>query len=168
MRFTKIREVKSPERGTELSAGIDFFLPTLNDSLIKDITGYDFTFYDNHIVIHPQGRILIPFGIKVALPSNTMLTAFNKSGIATRLGLIMGACVVDEDYQGELYVSLINTSNKTISIADGQKLAQFILVPILYNKPEEISEEDFVKAHQEGEKQNSTRGAKGFGSTGDK
>lgn len=38
MKFLKSRDVKSPERGTSLSAGIDFFVPYCNEEFLKDIT----------------------------------------------------------------------------------------------------------------------------------
>ena len=37
MRFLKSRNVKSPERGTGLSAGIDFFVPYYDDKFLNDI-----------------------------------------------------------------------------------------------------------------------------------
>jgi len=168
MKFVKMRDVKSPERGTLLSAGIDFFVPKLSECYLKDVAGKGFIVYDDTIMIQPQGRVLLPSGIKSVLPHGTMLTAFNKSGIATKLGLVMGACVVDEDYQGEIHLSLINTSNKMVVINSDQKVAQFILVPVLYNIPEEINEKYFTELHSEGTKNKSTRGTGGFGSTGDK
>ena len=52
IRFIKIRDVKSPVRGTYYSAGIDFFVPN------------DFT----EKTINPQEDILIPSGIIVEIP----------------------------------------------------------------------------------------------------
>ena len=67
MRFFKVRDVKSPERGTQYSAGIDFFVP--NDFVTRTII--------------PGEDILIPSGIKVGLPPGTMLMGADKSGIAS-------------------------------------------------------------------------------------
>ena len=66
MKYSKVREVRSPNRGTSDSAGIDFYIPT----------GYDQK-------IMPGESILIPSGIKVDIPNGTMLQVCNKSGIAS-------------------------------------------------------------------------------------
>lgn len=146
-RYAKIRNVKSPQRGTSKSAGIDFFIPEdWNDG--------------KPAVIGPCEDVLIPSGLKVQFPANHALIAFNKSGIATKQKLIVGACVVDEDYQGEMHIHLINTS-KTMgtTIGPGMKIAQFILVPVNYAEPEECALDDLYT-------ETTKRGEGGFGSTG--
>jgi len=145
MKIAKIRNVKTPQRGTNKSAGIDFFVP--NDwDILK---------------LMPGESALIPSGIKVEVPPGHMLIAHNKSGICTKRNLIIGACVVDEDYQGEIHLHLINVGPVIAAIDPGDKIAQFILVPITYSDIEEVLAEDL---HLEV----STRGAGGFGSTGSK
>lgn len=145
--FAKIRNVKSPTRGTELSAGIDFFIPE------------DWNDYKPH-VIGPGEDILIPSGIKAKVPKDHALIAFNKSGIATKQKLIVGACLVDEDYQGEIHIHLINTSRTTgVTIGPGMKIAQFVLVPVSYAAPEEVDLDDLYT-------EATARGECGFGSTG--
>lgn len=160
MKYTKTRDVKSPCRGTKLSAGIDFFVPNDWNWGIER-------------VIQPGERVLIPSGIKVNVPTGHALVAFNKSGVATKTGLIIGACVVDEDYQGEIHLSLINTNNSreifaegtyvkldgTVAISPGEKLAQFILLPVNYAMPEETGADKLYVEDTE-------RGEGGFGSTG--
>jgi len=161
MKYTKIKDVKSPSRGTSQSAGIDFFIPdTWND-------GEPYS-------IPPGGRVLIPSGIKVNVPSGYALIAFNKSGIASKTGLMVGACVVDEDYQGEVHINMINTNHPSevwdmdghyatnsghVTINPGDKLVQFILLPINYSNPEETTLEELYTNTTE-------RGEGGFGSTG--
>lgn len=146
-KFAKIRNVKSPTRGTKLSAGIDFFIP-------ED--------WNDHkpYVIGPGEDVLIPSGIKAKVPEGYALIAFNKSGIATKQKLIVGACVVDEDYQGEIHIHLINTSKTMgVTIGPGMKITQFILIPVDYAMPEEVDLDDlYVEA--------TARGEGGFGSTG--
>ena len=160
MKYTKIREVKSPSRGTEQSAGIDFFVPDEWNS-------------GEPLSVEPGGRVLIPSGIKVNVPTGYALIAFNKSGVASKTGMVVGACVVDEDYQGEVHINMINTNQPTeqsdgtvyatypgyVTIAPGDKLVQFILVPVNYANPEEVSLEELYSEVSE-------RGEGGFGSTG--
>jgi dUTP pyrophosphatase len=162
MKYSKTREVKSPTRGTEQSAGIDFYIP--NDW--NDGQPY---------AIPPGGRVLIPSGLKVNVPTGYALIAFNKSGVASKTGLIVGACVVDEDYQGEVHLNMINTNQPSetfsgngdayathpgyVTINPGDKLVQFILVPVNYANPEETNVNDLYTNTTE-------RGEGGFGSTG--
>ena len=113
IRFSKVRDVKSPTRGTYRSAGIDFYLPNHCDN--------DFW------MILPNDRILIPSGIKMEVPEGHVLVAFNKSGVSTKKGLDVLACVVDEDYQGEIHLSLYNTTNWPVVLKPGEKIVQFIL-----------------------------------------
>lgn len=159
MKILKVRDVKTPVRGTELSAGIDFFVP--ND--LRPIT------------VKPHTDALIPTGIIAKFASNLMLMAAEKSGVTSSIqakqncGMpvkpgnyteptILGAKIVDADYKGEIHIHIINTGTKSIIIEPGKKLAQFILVPVYYDDIIEVSskEELFGQAKKE-------RGAKGFG-----
>lgn len=142
MKFSKVRNVKLPSRGTPQSAGIDFFVP------------YDFIGRD----IAPKENVLIPSGIKVNVPKGYALIAFNKSGVATKKGLYVGACVVDEDYQGEVHIHVTNVGQEIVSVLPGDKIMQFILIPVFYATPVEVPFEELYEAETE-------RGAGGFGST---
>jgi dUTP pyrophosphatase len=142
MKFSKVREVRTPNRGTPQSAGLDFYVPTGFDQYVR-----------------PGGKILIPTGIKVNIPKGTMFQVCNKSGISAKKGLLVGACIVDSDYQGEMHLNLWNVSNVAVNIASGTKLAQMILVPILFPTMEEVKEEDLFNEETQ-------RGTGGFGSTG--
>lgn len=160
MKFCKVRDVKSPERGTHRAAGIDFFVPNSN----------------NLIVVHPQNDYLIPSGIKMEIPEGYMLMAADKSGVVTsanaciRAGrvpkkdafesiLVIGAKIVDEDYQGEIHIHVINVGSQDIIIKPGMKIAQFILVPVSYEMPVEVSEAELFSCLSE-------RGDGALGSTG--
>lgn len=169
MKFTRIRAVKSPIRSTTLSAGIDFFVPKFDENFriafhaknvgvgIIDDDVFD---HDTFILLGQHQRVLIPSGIHVKLPEGYALIAHNKSGIATRKGLDRLAEVVDEDYMGEVHISLVNTGNESVKIHENTKLIQFVLVKVGYHQPEEIdSLEELYPEKTE-------RGEGGFGSTG--
>ncbi len=141
MKVQKLRNVKTPNRGTSVSAGIDFYVPE------------DF----ETATLKPGESVLIPSGIRVQVPRGYALIAFNKSGVAVKQGLSVGACVVDEDYEGEVHLHMINTSDKEQVIATGQKLVQFVLIPVSYFDVEEVDEMP---------SRNTERGVGGFGSTG--
>jgi dUTP pyrophosphatase len=145
LHYIKIRDVKDPERAHSTDAGIDFRIP--NDYPITNI--------------QPQQRVLIPSGIKVLLPENFALIFFNKSGIAAKLGLDCGSCVVDYGYKGEVHLSVINTSNATVQIEPGMKILQGILLPMTYAKLVcHDTEKDLYDKHE------SDRGETGFGDSG--
>ena len=107
----------------------------------------------------PNEDCLIPSGIKCEVPSGFALIAFNKSGIATKKKLQVGACVVDEDYIGEIHLHVYNWGKEPIVLNANDKLTQFILMR--YGRPtiEVVDEKDmFVSKKTE-------RGTGGFGST---
>lgn len=172
--FLRTRDVKFPESAYS-SAGIDFYVPTFTDEFKRDLVerstaGWEpkFEEFDGKpsMVIASGERVSIPSGIKAEFPlPNTALIAFNKSGIATKKGLVIGACVVDSDYTGEIHISLINTSNKNVYLSEGEKAVQFILLPI--HKPEDIIEVTTDDYEAYTERINSSRGEKWCGSSND-
>jgi dUTP pyrophosphatase len=161
MKVARIREVKLPTRGTELSAGIDFYVPKFDEKFLIDFKekNDEIMIATDMIKLFKGERVLIPSGIKAEIPKGYALIGYNKSGVSTRLGLDILASVVDEDYQGEIHISLVNTSKQMIYIEPGQKIIQYILLPVFYDKIEEIS---FNQIHLG----NTQRGVGGFGSTG--
>ena len=140
IKFVKVKNVKSPTRGTEQSAGIDFFIPDEFETM----------------VLLPGESCFI-----ASLPIGHVLIAFNKSGIAVKKNLHVGACVVDEDYQGELHLNLTNTGNQPQIIERGDKITQFVLLPVNYATPVEVEPKNLYT-------KKSKRGDGGFGSTGTK
>lgn len=114
------------------------------------------------IVIPPHERILIPSGIRVWIePKDSALIATNKSGVATKKGLVVGATTVDSEYTGEVHLSLINTNNYYIDVECGDKIVQFIHTPVILSQMTEITEDEYNEISS-----NSSRGSGGFGSTG--
>lgn len=169
-KFLKIRNVPSPSRGTPFSAGIDFYVPyglTANEMAAKQpvkgqiqILADEVTGEIKKYVIHPGKRILIPSGIKAKMPKGYCGIFFNKSGVASRAGVIVGSCVVDSDYQGEIHLSIMNVSDEPLNLLPGTKLTQMLIVPESICDVEEVNSlEDLY----DGE---TIRGEGGFGSTG--
>lgn len=147
MKIAKIRNVKTPVRGTEGSAGIDFYIPN------------DYPQKDNLCTVRPGERFFIPSGIKANVPEGYALIAMNKSGVALKKGLLVGACVVDSDYQGEIHLHLVNAGTRDVTIEPGEKLVQFLLVPVSHCDVSVVSEESLFSTSTD-------RGTGGFGSTG--
>lgn len=123
LRISKVRDVETPVRGTPGSAGLDFFIPW-------DHVG--------DLIVAPDHDIIVPSGIYASIPQGYALVAHNKSGIATKLNLRVGAHVVDEDYQGEIMMHVSNVGNSLAELKRGQALMQFLLVPVKYAQIEVV------------------------------
>jgi dUTP pyrophosphatase len=61
-----------------------------------------------------------------------MMEIMNKSGIAHKRRLLVGACVVDSGYDGEVFVNLHNIGHKTQILEPGDKVAQAVVVPVVH------------------------------------
>lgn len=142
-RFIRTRNVKAPARGTQNSAGIDFFIPEEIEAM----------------AIEPGESVLIPSGIKAIIPTGYVGNFYNKSGIG-KAGLLVGAQVVDSDYRGEIHLNVHNVTNVPIGIKPGQKLVQMEIQEVKLDEPVEITEEEFLA------EADTERGTGGFGSTG--
>ena len=146
----------------EFLLGENAFAPKRNNG----DAGYDFFVPKDFETTHlkPGESILINSHVRSKLDTMTALIAFNKSGIATKRHLQVGACVVDPSYQGEIHMHVFNWGKDTITIEAGDKLVQFVPVqfdayPAVIHTG--ISTEEFYGIASE-------RGEGGFGSTGDK
>ena len=128
----------------------------------KNDAGMDFFFAPSEGVaarVKPTQSVLLETGVKVEVPPGFMLQIMNKSGIASKMQLITGACVVDEGYDGEIFVNLQNIGKDIQYIKPGQKIAQGVFVRI--EKPQLLEiEEDKIYGGS------TSRGDGGFGSTG--
>lgn len=168
--FTKIRDVKTPERGTPESAGIDFFMPDIDESFVQAFLAKNkesnAILFKNGLTIPAGERVLIPSGIKVWIEDKeTMLMAANKSSMSTKYGLIFTAEVVDSDYTGEMHIGLYNTSHNPVTVYPGDKLIQFVHVPVYLSSMVEVNGEDYQKVV---DFYGTMRGDGGFGSTNKK
>lgn len=150
------KEAKLPVRAHPNDAGIDLFYcpPYEKKSVWNTQEGTD------NFVIYSKDTGLVPTGIKIEIPSGYMMEIKNKSGIAYKKQLIVGACVVDSSYDGEIFVNLHNIGQRKQVIEPGDKVAQGVIIPIKTWQVKEVLEDNL--------NQNSSRGSGGFGSTGDK
>ena len=153
LEYHMIREdVNPPTRANPSDAGLDIFYSP-DTSQIKS---YD----DGAVIINPGECAVLSTGLKFGVPHGYMLEVKNKSGIASKRQLVVGACVVDPGYDGEIYVNLHNIGVETQIIKPGDKIAQAVLVPVVHCDIEEATEDNLNNG--------STRGEGGFGSTGDR
>lgn len=162
MKYLKVRSVKDPCRANDTDSGIDFFVPdNLEFVKITPQIPYDGAgaVIGNKIEILPGCWALIPSGIKMVIEPWYDLVFNNKSWVAVKQGLIVGATVVDSSYRGEAHLHLINTSNVTQYVELGQKITQGIIRKVELCVPMRITNGEFLE-HSDTE-----RGTGGFGST---
>jgi dUTP pyrophosphatase len=81
--------------------------------------------------INPGQSVLVPTGCVFAIPHGYMLEIKNKSGIAHKRQLLVGACVVDSGYEGEVFVNLHNIGPEVQILEPGDKIAQGVVVPVV-------------------------------------
>tara|TARA_Y100000310_G_scaffold55199_1_gene50636 strand:- start:2413 stop:2763 length:351 start_codon:yes stop_codon:yes gene_type:complete len=84
------------------------------------------------MALAPGESVLVPSGCKFAIPHGYMLEIKNKSGIAHKRQLLVGACVVDSGYDGEVFVNLHNIGKETQYLEPGDKIAQAVVVPVVH------------------------------------
>jgi dUTP pyrophosphatase len=146
LKFSKVRNVKSPVYSTEGSAAFDLFVP---EDLAKENT----TLYEGEV-------LTIPMGIKVSLPKGYCLQLTSKSGLAKNCGVQVMAGLIDEDYQGEI-CAIITLSKKdcVFKLESGTKLVQAKIQKVPDIKLIEVPELNLYSEKTE-------RGEGGMGSTG--
>jgi dUTP pyrophosphatase len=113
---------------------------------------------DNKIELLPENTNLIPTGLAFYIEDSDYAgIVLPRSGLGHKHGIILGNSIglIDSDYQGELMVSLFNNSKNNFVINPGDRIAQFMLIPVI-----EI-EYDFVKEFNTTE-----RSSGGFGHSG--
>lgn len=112
---------------------------------------------DESIELKPLERALVKTGLFMELPVGYECQVRPRSGLALKKGITVlnSPGTVDADYRGEVGVILINLSNETFVVEDGERIAQLVFAEVAqaeWTQVEELTETD--------------RGAGGFGSTG--
>lgn len=109
------------------------------------------------VVVAPGERLLVPTGIRIALPAGTEAQVRPRSGLAIRNGISMvnSPGTIDADYRGEIKVILINHGDEAFTIERGDRIAQLVVAPVLRAAWRVVEDLD-----------DTTRGTGGFGHTG--
>lgn len=130
----------APSYATEGSAGVD---------LKANI--------DEPITLAPLQRVVVPTGLRIALPKGTEAQVRPRSGLAAKHGITVlnTPGTIDADYRGEVGVILINLSDKDFVINPGERIAQMILACYERFEWEDVEQLD-----------STSRGEGGLGSTG--
>ena len=113
---------------------------------------------DEAIEIAAGETVLVKTGLAIYIEDpNFAGLILPRSGLGHKHGIVLGNLVglIDSDYQGELMVSVWNRGHSTFRLEPGERLAQYVLVPVVQAEFEQVQE--FVATG---------RGAGGFGHTG--
>ena len=113
---------------------------------------------DSAITIAPGETHLIPTGLAIYIEDPGLAgLILPRSGLGHKHGIVLGNLVglIDSDYQGELMVSCWNRGQKEFTLEPGERLAQYVLVPVVQASFEIV--DDFTETE---------RGAGGFGHSG--
>ncbi|KRI53979.1 dUTP diphosphatase [Acinetobacter pittii] len=113
---------------------------------------------DEAIDIAPGQTVLVKTGMAIYIHDvNFAGLILPRSGLGHKHGIVLGNLVglIDSDYQGELMVSVWNRGQTTFRLEPGERLAQYVLVPVVQAEFEQV--EEFEET---------LRGAGGFGHTG--
>ena len=109
------------------------------------------------VTIQPGEVFWVPTGIALEVPKGCAGLVYARSSLGVKRGLAPAnkVGVVDSDYRGEIKVVLLNHSKIPQTLEPGERVAQFIITPVLTPTYEEV--EDLTDTQ---------RGIGGFGSTG--
>ncbi|MFC0268832.1 dUTP diphosphatase [Kushneria aurantia] len=140
----RARQYPLPHYATEGSAGMD--LRALLDAPLTLAPG-DCELIHTGLAVHIDN----PAWAGMILP---------RSGLGHKRGIVLGNLVglIDADYQGELMISVWNRGRESVTLAPFERIAQFVLVPILQ------AELEVVEAFDQGDQ--GQRGSGGFGHSG--
>ena len=152
---------KLPTYGSEKAACCDLYCDLRVDKCIDlNPANVDFKHMEysgdcfDRVHIAPHETIKLPTGWAFQPPEGYMLQILQRSGLANK-GLIPLGGILDEDYTGEVIVIMLNTTDKYLSINNGDRIAQMAIRPYYQGEFEEVDELDETK-----------RGDGAFGSTG--
>ena len=111
------------------------------------------------VTLEPLGRAIIKTGLFIELPMGIEAQVRPRSGLAAKKGITVlnSPGTIDADYRGEIGIILVNLSNESYTIENGERIAQMIIA-----RHERAQWEEVEKLSE------TSRGAGGFGSTGTK
>jgi dUTP pyrophosphatase len=148
LEFATMRaNVTHPQRSNPSDAGLDIFFSPANEE---------------EIVVFPGQSVVLETGLKFGVPHGYMLEVKNRSSVASKRSLLVGACVIDSGYAGEVKINLHNVGNEPQLLQPGDKIAQVVMVPVVHFRPCLTDEEQLYSSPIT----ISDRGDGGFGSTG--
>ena len=92
------------------------------------------------VSIRPGEGVILSTGLRCGVPHGYMLEVKNRSSVAAKLNLVVGACVIDSGYDGEVFINVHNIGRDSRVIQDGDKIAQLVMMPVVHFQPQENTE----------------------------
>lgn len=130
LEYYRVRgDVIPPTRANPSDAGLDIYFNPDDSST----TG---------VMLYPGESKLFQTGLKFGIPHGYMLEVKNRSGNASKRSLIVGACVVDSGYDGEVFVNLHNIGREPQLIEKGMKIAQVVMIPVVHFRALETTQDN--------------------------
>ncbi len=109
--------------------------------------GLDLRYNGEWASVEPGESKILSTGLKFGIPHGYMLQIMNRSGNAAKKQLMVGACVVDSGYNGEVFVNLHNVGSEAQDIHRGMKIAQAVLIPVVHARFVETTEDNLYSEH---------------------
>tara|TARA_R110002096_G_scaffold154_5_gene749 strand:+ start:9806 stop:10261 length:456 start_codon:yes stop_codon:yes gene_type:complete len=113
---------------------------------------------DEPLTVAPGETVLVPTGLAIHVADAGLAAVLlPRSGLGHKHGLVLGNLtgLIDSDYQGQVFISCWNRSEKPYEVQPAERIAQMVFVPVEQVKFEVVEEFDA-----------SERGAGGFGHSG--
>ena len=113
---------------------------------------------DEPLMVAPGATVLVPSGIAIHIGDPGLAAVLlPRSGLGHKHGLVLGNLtgLIASDYQGQVFVSIWNRSDRSYEISPGERIAQMVFVPVeqvRFDVVEEFADSD--------------RGDGGFGHSG--
>ena len=117
-----------PTRANPSDAGLDVYFNPENAT--------------QKINIEPGQSAVLPTGLKFGIPHGYMLEVKNRSSMAAKRGLVVGACVIDSGYDGEVFINLHNVGAEPQVLLPQTKIAQVVMVPVVHFRAVETSHDN--------------------------
>lgn len=154
------KHAKLPNRANPSDAGMDvFYCPEGVDTEARNEDSEQF----RAIQLRPNDNRLFGTGLRIAVPHGYMIEVKNRSSMAAKRNTVVGACVVDSGYEGEVFIDLHNLGISNVLIRPGDKIAQLVVLPIEVDfEMDEVSQEEEL---YKGLEVKSERGDGALGST---
>ena len=133
----RVREnIKPPTRSNPSDAGLDLYFNPEYEGLLPHPER-------DAVTIEPGDSVLLQTGYRFGVPHGYMLEIKNRSSVASKRSLIVGACVVDSGYDGEVFVNIHNIGKETQVIEPGTKIAQAVMIPVVHFRALETNAEPY-------------------------
>jgi dUTP pyrophosphatase len=117
--FQRVDEyAKIPTRSNPSDAGLDVY-----------------AHIEDPVTIEPGASVLIKTGLRFGVPHGYMLQVMNRSSVAAKRSLVVGAHVIDSGYDGEVFINLHNIGTIPQTVYYGDKIAQLVMVPVVTFRP---------------------------------